>query len=341
MREEVPGIFKAELTDDRMSIGKIHIYLIPGRPGRRSLMIDAGFCRPQCLKSLQDVLGELGIPIDSLDVFLTHKHSDHCGLAYAFGKLGARLFMNPQENRHGYDCLYYSSGRRARQEQEQVLAAVGITPEGTPRLWEMMREAGRQSGPGSSWEYDCPLFDFFPVRAGQRLEYGDFRFETVPLPGHTLGQMGLADYGRRLFFCGDQILNAIVPIVGTSYPGEGILGKYFESLEQIKHTFKGWTVLPAHNGPIEDVGRVVDRIVFSYLDKTYMMQRILKHGRRPMTVLETACLAYGMPGLPADGAQLVKLKMVISKTFSCLEYLYDKDFALREERAGTLYWSAP
>lgn len=339
MRETVPGIFEIELTDGRMSIGKIHIYLIPGRPGGRSLMIDAGFCRPQCLEDLKGALEELGISMDRLDVFLTHKHSDHCGLAYALHRLGARLFMNPQEDRHGYDCLYYSGGEQAKREQEKVLAAVGITREGTPLLWEMMGEAGRRGK--TDWEYDCPRFEYLPIGAGKRLEYGDFTFETVPLPGHTLGQLGLMDAGKRLFFCGDQILNAIVPIVGTSYPGEGILGEYFKSLERIKHTFKGWTVLPAHNGPIEDVGRVVDRIVFSYLDKTYMMQSILKHSRRPMTVLQVASLAYGMPGLPADGAQLVKLKMVVSKTFSCLEYLWDKDFALRSQRDGTLYWSAP
>lgn len=339
MREEVPGVFKIELSDSRMSIGRIHIYVIPGKPGGRSLMIDAGFGRPQCLEVLKGALGELGVSMDRLDVFLTHKHSDHCGLAYALERLGARLFMNREEDRHSYDCLYYSGGEQARREQERVLAAVGITHEGTPLLWERMRETGGCEE--KEWEYDCPRFDSFPAEAGQMFRYGGFQLEAVPLPGHTLGQLGLADHGRRLFFCGDQILNAIVPIVGTSYPGEGILGKYFGSLERIKHTFQGWTVLPAHNGPIEDVGRVVDRIVFSYLDKTYMMQSILKHSRRPMTVLEVACLAYGIPGLPADGAQLVKLKMVVSKTFSCLEYLWDKDFALREEREGTLYWSAP
>ena len=27
--------------------------------------------------------------------------------------------------------------------------------------------------------------------------------------------------------------------------------------------------------------------------------------------------------------------------FSCLEYLYDEDFALRENRNGILYWETP
>ena len=34
------------------------------------------------------------------------------------------------------------------------------------------------------------------------------------------------------------------------------------------------------------------------------------------------------------------LKMVTSKTFSCLEYLRDEDFVFRTERDGVLYWEA-
>ena len=55
-----------------------------------------------------------------------------------------------------------------------------------------------------------------------------------------------------------------------------------------------------------------------------------------MTVRELACLAYGVKEIPADEAEFIKLKMVMTKTFSCLEYLYDEDFALRENRNGIL-----
>ena len=36
--------------------------------------------------------------------------------------------------------------------------------------------------------------------------------------------------------------------------------------------------------------------------------------------------------------EFIKLKMVMSKCFSCLEYLRDEDFAVREEKNGTFYW---
>ena len=81
-----------------------------------------------------------------------------------------------------------------------------------------------------------------------------------------------------------------------------------------------------------------ETVSYTHLD---MIRSILVHGRRAMTTQEVARLAYGMERVPADQAQFIKLKMVISKTFSCLEYLYEEDFALRTERDGVFYWEAP
>lgn len=58
----------------------------------------------------------------------------------------------------------------------------------------------------------------------------------------------------------------------------------------------------------------------------------------PKTIREIASIAYGMPQLPKDTDEFIKLKMVMSKCFSCLEYLRDEDFAVREEKNGTFYW---
>ncbi len=59
-----------------------------------------------------------------------------------------------------------------------------------------------------------------------------------------------------------------------------------------------------------------------------------------MTVVQIAMLAYGVQEIPKDQEQLMFLKMVTSKTFSCLEYLRDEDFVFRTERDGVLYWEA-
>lgn len=78
--------------------------------------------------------------------------------------------------------------------------------------------------------------------------------------------------------------------------------------------------------------------MFSYLDKMEIVHNILEHSRHPKTIREIASIAYGMPQLPKDTDEFIKLKMVMSKCFSCLEYLRDEDFAVREEKNGTFYW---
>lgn len=341
MIERAPGIFEVELHSGQLSISEIKIFIVKGTEGGRSLMVDAGFRNRDCLRVMEGVLEELGIRYDQLDIFLTHKHHDHCGLASVYAERGARLFLNRLEDRHCYDCLYYSHSHGAAEDQPQVLRSVGVTPQDTPEVWEMFMEINRRAEGEKGWEFDIPGFYYTPASAGDTFCYGNYRFEAVELSGHTYGQLGLYDADKKVLFIADQVINGIVPIVGTSYPDEGLLARYFKSLEYIKHHYTDCLVLPAHNGPVTDLAGTVNRIVFSYLDKADMIRSILVHGRRAMTTQEVARLAYGMERVPADQAQFIKLKMVISKTFSCLEYLYEEDFALRTERDGVFYWEAP
>lgn len=340
MTECLPGIYEIKLTSDQGTTRQIQIFLIPGKAGERSLMIDTGYRKKNCLSIMEHALETLGIEYSQLDIFLTHKHYDHTGLASFYESQGARLFMNEEENRHPYDCLYYNHDQGDGEDQYQVLRSVGVTPEETPEIWEMFMEIRRRVESNRGWEYEVQPFAFFPVQPGQEFCYGDYSFQAVPLKGHTYGQMGLFDSDKRVLFSGDQIIDGIVPIVGTTYPDEHLLQAYFESLSRLKHEYGDCLLFPAHGGSIREVRRIADRIIFSYLDKTDMIKRILDNSRREMTVREIGCTAYGMRDIPEDTAEFVKLKMVMSKTFSCLEYLVDQDFVIRTEKEGILYWKS-
>ena len=90
MIERASGIYEAALrSGEGKGVGEIRIFLIPGTFGNRSLMIDAGFGEAGCLEKMNRVLERLRIPVSKLDIFLTHKHHDHCGLASAFAERGA------------------------------------------------------------------------------------------------------------------------------------------------------------------------------------------------------------------------------------------------------------
>lgn len=337
LQEILPGLYRLELHGNFKSIDEIKIYLIPGKNPKtnRSLMVDVGFHDPLCQATIEQVMESLGIPYALLDIFLTHKHHDHCGLASLFAKRGSRIFMNPEEERHHYDCLHYNV--KYHQDQKEVLRYVGITEQKTPELYEMFTLAVEEDRLA---EFNILHFPYTPVETGQRFAYGDYVFRAVPLRGHTFGQMGLAEDRVKLFLSGDQVIKGIVPIVGTSFKDEHLLSAYFKSLKQISHEFAGYQIYPSHNTMLEGEGikKVVNRIVFAYLEKIQIIEQVVKHSRHPKTVVQIAMLAYGMKELPKNKEQFLLLKMITSKTFSCLEYLRDEDFVYRTEEDGVLYW---
>ena len=80
MTEEIlPGIFRMEIPIPRSPLKATNSYLIKG--DERNLLIDTGQNTEESLNSLQKGLAELGADMQKTDIFLTHMHADHCGLA--------------------------------------------------------------------------------------------------------------------------------------------------------------------------------------------------------------------------------------------------------------------
>ena len=304
-------------------------------------MVDSGFATKACYERLKSELEKLGITSDRLDIFITHRHHDHTGLAGAFSKEGARIFMNPKEDHHAYDCIIQKRSQESIQEQEQVLRRVGITRRLEPGLWCKYREVNQRLMKGQDWYFLSPDFPYQPVSQGQKFVCGEYELEAVELKGHTYGQTGLMDRKHKILFCADQVIDGINPIVPTSYPDEGLLKGYFQSLQWIKENLSDYTLLPAHREPITQPKQIIDRIVFSYLDKAELIKRLIACSRKPMTVKEVAYLAYGIQEDAEDDPDFISHKMMITKTFSCLEYLYGEEFIDREDRDGIFYWKMP
>lgn len=356
--EILPGIYRVDLSDTTVEQGvsNIHIFIIKGQDDvnyGRSLMIDTGFRNDDCLKKLLSALEELSISIDTLDIFLTHRHHDHCGLAGTFAEKGARLFMNPTEERHPYDCLAYRVSRESLDAQKKVLHSVGITSERTPEVWKTFMEISDRVQHHGEWVLAIWGFPYTAVYDGDRFRYGDYEFEATPLKGHTYGQMGLMEHEKKIFFTADQLIHDISPIIATTYPDEGLLLSFFDSLRHIKEHCASWTVIPSHGEILSDVPRDVDKTVFSYLNKATVVRDLLKarfkkkedmsaydpDATSEMTIHEVAEIIYHVRHMPENEAEFFIYKMFMTKTYSLLEYLYDLGFVKREEREGIFYWS--
>ena len=59
--------------------------------GPRSLLVDTGFRQEPCREAMERELEAVGVDRDRMDVFLTHLHSDHTGLAPELVRPGCRV----------------------------------------------------------------------------------------------------------------------------------------------------------------------------------------------------------------------------------------------------------
>ena len=66
---------------------------------RRSLVIDTGFRMPECREALTAGLAELGVDMRRADIFLTHLHSDHSGLASELASPGSKIYITREDGR--------------------------------------------------------------------------------------------------------------------------------------------------------------------------------------------------------------------------------------------------
>ncbi|MCI8658929.1 MAG: MBL fold metallo-hydrolase [Lachnospiraceae bacterium] len=339
MTEIYPGLFQIQLCNGISRSTIINIFLIPGKDSCRSLMIDTGYRTKENKKIMDELLIRHRIRYDDLDIFLTHKHHDHTGLANFYADRGARIFMNPEEDRHLYDCLYYNNNPQAMEEQVHVLSTVGITEEKTPVLWKRFMELNRQiqQETKESMFNELKNYRYIPIRDGMKFSYGDYHLNAIHLKGHTYGQMGLIDKEHHLVFPADQLIDGIVPIVGTAYPDEHLLDYYFRSLENFKALYKGYMIHPAHKRAYRCDGTVPENILDKYTKKLDKIRQIVQSQNQPMTIREVAFLAYGAED-EFGWKDIMQTKMIISKTFSCLEYLYDKKEISRTWTGETLYW---
>lgn len=334
--EKLPGIFEINLYQGR---DEIHIYLVKGHNGQKSLLIDTGYNTAENRNILEQVFADLNILHKDLDVFLTHKHHDHTGIASYLQKQGASIYMNPLEDRHRYDCLYYGHGAKAIDEQNKVLKRVGVTPERTLNVWNGYKAFNEYYQNAVTEEsFKTRIFTYIPIEHGQTFTYGDYTFQAVSLPGHTLGQLGLYDEKHQLLFSGDQIIKHIVPIVGTSYANEHLLTQYFHSLEQFKTQYHNCTFYPAHGESFNNPESIVEKILSAYRKKLVATHTVLENSAEALTVQEIAFRVYGVYTLPAEAPDFFKIKSIITKTFSCLEYLYDQNYCSRMEQDGMLFY---
>lgn len=222
---------------------QLNSYVIKGEG--RSLVIDTGFKLEECRKALCDGLEELGVDMNCTDIFLTHLHSDHSGLAAELATQSSKIYISRADGELLTLSLTQGLGR------VEEYRSYGFSEKELENFWENPSMKYRQESP----------FSFTYVADGDVLTYGGRRLEVIFTPGHTPGHVCLYDRANKVMFLGDHVLFNITPNITTWPFFEDPLGHYVHSLMDIS-IYDVRLPLPAHRGVngtmAERVGTIIE-----------------------------------------------------------------------------------
>ena len=214
----------------------LNSYLITGE---RSLLIDTGFREPACREAMERQLAETGVDRDRLDIFLTHLHSDHTGLAPELIRPGGRIFIGKTDGARmaGYQDPAVWRAMYTEYQDE------GFSPAEMEVLWNS--NPAQNAGP-------APYGDYVFLEDGDTLTYGGHTLRCVLTPGHTPGHLCLYESEQKWLFSGDHILFHITPNICRWGGVADSLGDYLNSLERVKDLPVS-LLLPAHRAETGDL----------------------------------------------------------------------------------------
>ena len=221
----------------------VNSYIIVG--DKRNLIIDTAFNHPLCLEQMKKNLNELKIDMNRTDIFITHLHADHSGLASQIASDNSRIYASAADK--GILALILTSPEVFWKPRELLYMKEGYPTEELTRT--------RINNPARKYASKKRM-NISIVEDGMHLIYGNYKLKCISTPGHTPGHMCLYDEDNQILFTGDHLLYDITPNITAWETLPNSLSCYLQSLNKIS----GLKVNTALTGHRSNTGNFYDRI---------------------------------------------------------------------------------
>ena len=234
MCEEVlPNLFRNKIPLPESPLKYLNSYII--KDPARSLIIDTGLNRKECLEAMQKGLDTLGINLSKSDIFITHLHADHFGLVSELATDSTNIFFSRPDKElmdswEGFGAMIAYAGQNGFPE-DQLKAAIDKHP-------------GAKYG--SDWIPETKVLD-----DGDGIDVGVYHFKCVATPGHTMGHTCLYEPDKKILVAGDHILIDITPNIQCWSDTDNHLKHYLASLDKVDK-LQVDLVLPGHRRLIDN-----------------------------------------------------------------------------------------
>ena len=319
MCEEIlPGLFRLKIPLPDSPLKYLNSYVIKGPD--RSLIIDTGLNRRECLEAMQAGLSTIGIDLKAADIFITHLHADHFGLVNKLATDTSQIYFSRPEKElmeswEGFGAMIEYAGQNGFPENELQSA--------------LDKHPGAKYG--SEWIPDMKLLE-----DGDGIEVGDYHFKCVATPGHTMGHVCLYEPDKEIMVAGDHILIDITPNIQCWSDTQNPLKHYLASLEKV-YSLKVDLTLPGHRRLIRDHRARIQELKLHHADRLAEVLTILSRGG--MNAVQVASqMTWDIDSESWDQFPVAQKWFATGEAISHLRYLEEEGKLIRKASGKiTLY----
>ncbi len=287
----------------------------------KNLIIDTGFNNEECRSEFFRGIEELNLDLNKTELFITHLHADHSGLASELNKMGVKVYASMEDGKLINEMTtieYWKSFDKKRK-------IFGLEDEGL----------SIDDNPGFKFcSKDTLVFEY--VNEDDRIEVGEYSFQVVDIPGHTPGQIGLYEKNHKLFFCGDHVLHKITPNITFWSFEMDALDIYIKNLKKV-YNYDIEHLFTAHRESVENYRLRIEELISHHEDRLEEILTILKEGN--LTVRDVASKMKWQ--IRCDSwAKFPNAQkwFATGEVMAHLEYLVNKGRVLKEDVDGVLYY---
>jgi glyoxylase-like metal-dependent hydrolase (beta-lactamase superfamily II) len=259
-----------------------HVHVFALIHNGKVALFDTGVNTPEAFTKLEGSLKSIGKTIRDIDrIYITHFHTDHCGTAGRIKEISdASIFMSEIDTRriHTDQDEGLDINRMKMFYREQGLAEKSIDA-----LVELLDSFKRATLP---FRVDICLTDHECQRVG------DMEFETIPVPGHTSGQVCFYFLKEKILLSGDHILPHITPNLSLDPRNHSFrpLKSFLDSLTKVEN-LPVVKVYPAHGDPFANLKARVEEIKEHHSERKRLILDSVKAG--PKTNYQVSLDIFG------------------------------------------------
>ncbi len=326
IEELLPNLYRIEVPLPRSPLKALNSYIVKGKD--RFLIIDTAFNREECWQPTISALRELGVDLNKTDFFITHLHADHSGLVGRLATPTSKVYYSEVEASIIGGGIGEGEAHGHWRDMAEYYLANGFPPE------EL--NIALQGHPGRRYSSRQPI-KVIPLRDGESIEIGDYKFVGVWTAGHTPGHMCLYEPEKKVLIAGDHLLIDITPNITTWLELENSLKSYLENLEKV-YALDVKMVLPGHRRLWNDHRKRIRELQEHHRNRLAEAVTALESG--PKTAWEVApYITWDIEFNSWEDFPTVQKFFAVGETLAHLNYLEGEGKVRRETRNGKVLYS--